>query len=218
MKKLAISSAAILGEKKAAKVKQRGDRASRIPELIEASINVFASVGYGGYSINRVAADVGVRLSTLQHYFPTREKLLQATIREMYRRYVERYANLGTNKLQSPEARLDALIDEFFDEILIGPSNVSQFVLESWTLAEHEPYVSELVREGNKQFQQIWLNLIATINPSLSEKECSIRASLIEAHAQGLMVFCRRGGPGLPDSEALRHATKVVWRALSKAA
>lgn len=143
--------------------------------------------------------------------------MLTATIREMYGRYIERYAKLSSNKLQSPEDRLNTIIDEFFDEVLAASSNVTPFVLECWTLAEHDPSVKELVGEGNKQFQQIWHDLIAAINPSLPAEECAIRATLIEAHAQGLMIFCRRGGPGLPDQEALRQATKVLWRAMSKA-
>ncbi len=217
MDKLVFTSADLSGDPGSTRPRQRGNRASRIPELIEASIRVFAREGYGGYSINRVAAEVGIRLSTLQHYFATRDQLLIATIREVYGRYIDRYTRLGANKLQAPEERLNTIIDEFFDHILVVDSDVTPFVLECWTLAEHDPAVAELVGEGNKQFQQIWLDLIAAINPSLPEQECAIRATLIEAHAQGLMALCRRGGPGLPEWQTLRHSTKALWRAMSHA-
>ncbi|CAG2150687.1 HTH-type transcriptional regulator BetI [Cupriavidus yeoncheonensis] len=218
MDKLEFTSADLHGAGDARRAKPRGNRSSRIPELIEASIRVFARDGYGGYSINRVAAEVGVRLSTLQHYFGTRDQLLVATIREVYGRYIDRYARLGANKLQPPEARLNTIIDEFFDDILVVDADVTPFVLECWALAEHDPAIAELVGAGNKQFQQIWLDLIAEINPALPEQECAIRASLIEAHAQGLMALCRRGGPDLPERQTLRHATKALWRAMSHAA
>ncbi|AQV99308.1 hypothetical protein BJN34_36135 (plasmid) [Cupriavidus necator] len=217
MEKLIFTSADLQGTAGGAHARRRGNRATRVPELIEASIRVFAREGYGGYSINRVAADVGVRLSTLQHYFVNRDALLIATIREVYGRYIDRYSRLGTNRLQSPEARLITIIDEFFDDILVVDSDVTPFVLECWALAEHDAGVAELVGEGNKQFQQIWLDLIAAINPSLPRQECAIRATLIEAHAQGLMALCRRGGPGLPERETLRQSTKALWRAMSHA-
>lgn len=225
MKKLAITSADILGKVRekpgAVKERVRGNKASRIPEILEASIDVFASEGYVGYSANRVAQAVGIRLSTLQHYFGTREQLLHATIRESYSRYVERYSKLSENKLKTPEARLDAVIDDFFDDVLVDAtqpkSSMAAFCLDVWTLAERDRGVSELVVEGNKQLCQIWIDLIEAINPKLSAEECAMRGTLIMAHVQGLIVFCRRSGPSVPEREALRRATKGVWRALGNA-
>lgn len=220
-----ITSADIQGKERdkptETKVRLRGNKASRIPEILEASIDVFASEGYAGYSANRVAQAVGLRLSTLQHYFGTRDQLLHATIRESYSRYIERYSKLSRNKLRTPEARLDALIDDFFDDVLVDASqpksSVAAFCLDIWTLAERDKGVSELVVEGNKQLCQIWIDLIAAINPNLSAEECTMRGTLIMAHVQGLIVFCRRSGPSVPERDALRRATKGVWRALSNA-
>lgn len=199
------------------RVKRRGNRASRVPEIIRVSTSVLAEWGASGYSINRVAAEAGIRLSTLQHYFGTREQLLQATIRDIYSRYVDSYVQLCSDDTKSPEKRLDAVADLIFDDLLVGNSDVSAFVLECWALAEREPRIREMVEEGSKQFQKIWCGLIAEMNPNLSHAECVVRATLIETHAEGLMVFCKRSRPTGRDLNALRRATKATWQGLGRA-
>src|SRR5260370_37766362 len=93
----------------AAPARRRGNRESRVPEIIDVSINVLIAAGYTGYTINRVANDAGIRLSTLQHYFSTREALLRGTIDEVARRDFERCPGLAADRSRPPLARLQAI-------------------------------------------------------------------------------------------------------------
>ena len=197
--------------------KQRGNRTTRVPEILEVAIRVFALEGNAGFTQRRVAADAGVRLSTLQHYFGSRESLLQSTIEEMGRRYIGRFQLLADDVRQSPETRLETLLDETF-VALTGPDNVvSPFALEVWCLAEHQASTRDLMVEVSGEFQAIFSKLVAEINPALAPEECRLRGALIYSHWQGLIVFLRRSGRNAPDPVAFRTATKVVWKALSNA-
>jgi AcrR family transcriptional regulator len=202
---------------KDAKSAQRGRRETRVPEILEAAIRVFATEGNSGFTQRRVAAAADVRLATLQHYFGSRDSLLQATIEELAKRYLSRFRQIAEDTSRAPEARLEALLDETFD-VLTGPDNVvSPFALEVWCLAEHHEAVRDMMVDVSGDFQSLFSGIVAQMNPKLGESECHIRGALIYSHWQGLIVFLRRAGQNTPNLAAFRRATRVVWNALSTA-
>lgn len=217
MKDLTISSAD-LGNMAADTPRRRGNRSTRVPAIIEVAIEVFASEGNAGFTQRRIASDAGIRLRTLQHYFSTREELLRATIEAFTNRYFEHYQTIAQDKARPAEARLDVIVDEAFSVLTApGGNRVCAFVLESWSLAEHEPSLHAVLAKSTADFQDLLANLIAQINPSLSSGECTLRGALLLSHLQGLVVFLRRSESNTLHPDSFRHAMKVVWRALSKA-
>jgi AcrR family transcriptional regulator len=217
MKDLKISSADLGSQETDTAPKRRGNRTTRVPEILETAIKVFAAEGNAGFTQRRVAADSGIRLATLQHYFGSRELLLHSTIEELAKRYLQRYRLLATDKNMAPEARLEAILDETFAALTDPENVVSSFALECWCLAEHMESVSELMVHVSGEFQDIFSELVAAINTELPQEECRLRASLIYSHWQGLIVFLRRAKQNAPEPAPFRAATKVVWKALSKA-
>ncbi|MGF6919764.1 TetR/AcrR family transcriptional regulator [Paraburkholderia sp. 40] len=217
MKDITITSAQMLGTDSATELKHRGNRVTRVPEIIEVSMHVFATLGNAGFTQRKVASDAGIRLSTLQHYFGTREDLLRATLKAMADRYIELFRALAKDKLLSPEARLDAIMDETFAGIMAPDARTAAFALEHWSLAEREDFARKLSAEITAEFQDIFAGLVAKINPALTSGECALRGALLVSQLQGLLVFLRRAGDNAPDPNAFLAAAKVVWKALSKA-
>ena len=217
MKDLNISSAELANIAESGP-KRRGNRSTRVPAIIEVAIEVFAREGNSGFTLRRIAGDAGIRLRTLQHYFGTREELLRATIEAFNDRYFEHYQAIAQDTARPAEARLDVFVDEAFSVLTApGGNHVCAFVLESWSLAEHEPSVHALLTKSTADFQDLLATLIQQINPSLSPDECTLRGALLLSHLQGIVVFLRRSATNAPNADAFRHALKVVWRALSKA-
>ncbi|WP_342959013.1 TetR/AcrR family transcriptional regulator [Paraburkholderia azotifigens] len=214
---MSITSEEINGKHAGPVSKQRGNRTTRVPEILEVAIRVFAREGNAGFTQRRVAADAGVRLSTLQHYFGSRESLLQSTIEEMGKRYLQRFRLLANDPQRTPEGRLEALLDETFDALTGSDNVISPFALEVWCLAEHQSSVRDLMVQVSGDFQEVFGRVVAEINPALAHSECRLRGALIYSHWQGLIVFMRRSGQNAPDVVAFRSATKVVWKALSNA-
>ncbi|AUT64492.1 TetR/AcrR family transcriptional regulator [Paraburkholderia terrae] len=195
---------------------QRGRRETRVPEILEAAIRVFASEGNGGFTQRGVASAANIRLATLQHYFGSRDSLLKATIEELAQRYLSRFHELAEDNRLSPEARLHALLDETFNALTRSENLISPFALECWCLAEHHDAVRDLMEEVSEKFQALFSVLVAQINPELPNDECRIRGALIYSHWQGLIVFMRRSGRNAPDAAAFRRATEILWNALGK--
>lgn len=217
MKELKISSAEIRGLEPMPEPTRRGNRQTRVPEILEVAIRVFAAEGGSGFTQRRVASEAGIRLSTLQHYFGTREELLKSTIEEVAKRYVTEYREIARDKTRPPEARLDRIVDNVFSNLASTDSPVGAFALHVWSLAEHERFAHEMLEEVQREFIELFAGLVAKLNPSLPSSECTLRGGMIDAHMLGLIVFVRRGGDIGPDRESLRVATKAVWKALSLA-
>lgn len=217
MKDISLSSAELGGQDPQAPVRQRGNRSTRVPEILEAAIRVFASEGNVGFTLRRVAAEAEVRLRTLQHYFGSRDALLLSTIEEVARRYLKQYLSLSRDTALSPAARLEAILDDAFDALTDTNNVVSPFAFECWCLAEHQPAVRELMTKVSKEFQALFSGLVAQINEALPVEECRLRGALLYSHWEGLIVFLRRSGSTGFDVAAFRTATKVVWKAMSTA-
>ena len=216
MKKLTITSAAIFDPQTEAPLRRRGNRESRVPEIIDVSIDVLIAAGYAEYSINRVANDAGIRLSTLQHYFSTREALLRATLEAIAKRHLERFRGLAENRNRSPQARLEAIADDAFAQF--SKAGLPAGIFESWGLALHEPFARDVVIEIHKQFTMLFAKLVGEINPQLSTEEQELRGALILSSCQGLIVFLRWSQNNPSQLQAFRKAIKVVWSGLGNAA
>lgn len=219
MKNLKITSSEILGVSPASAPApaRRGNRVTRIPEILDVAFKVFATEGYIGFTQRRIADAAGIRLGTLQHYFGTREELLRRTITELANRHIAEYQALAKNTSDSPTERLENIVDRVFN-LLQGPEkNTGLFALHCWSLAEHEPFVADLMSESQGKLIDLFTGLIGKINPQLPSGECALRATLIVSHMQGLIVIIRRRSDSDTDWDALRVATKAVWKALSTA-
>jgi TetR/AcrR family transcriptional repressor of nem operon len=65
--------------------------------IMEAAERRMQLGGFGGFSFREIAADVGIKSSSVHHHFPTKEKLAAAVIR----RWAERTAELVDREMQS---------------------------------------------------------------------------------------------------------------------
>ncbi|MBN3788529.1 TetR/AcrR family transcriptional regulator [Burkholderia sp. Ac-20353] len=216
MKEMTIRTGEVLASTERAPAR-RGNRTTRVPAILEVAINVFATLGNTGFTQRRIASEAGIQLRTLQHYFSTREELLRATMEEMTRRYVERYVAIARDKRRSPEASLDALVDETFEVLTAPGTNVSAFAFECWSLAEHETFARDLMAKVTGELQEMFVELVAKISPTLTVVECTLRGAQLVSQLYGLVAFIRRAGDNCPDLVAFRQVTKLVWKALGKA-
>jgi AcrR family transcriptional regulator len=215
MKRFSLSSAALSGPDEAEPPKRRGNRHSRVPQILDVSIKVLTDAGYGGYTINRVANDAGIRLSTLQHYFANREILLRATLEEIGKRYFDRLRALADHHGRTPEERLAAIVDDAYTEL--SKPGFAAPILEAWGLALHETYAHDVVAGVQKEFQALLANLVGQINPSLSIEERDMRGALLTSSLQGLTVFLRWTEYSTARRQEFRKTMKVVWKGLSGA-
>jgi AcrR family transcriptional regulator len=214
MKALRITSSEILGTDGKTHARPRGNRKTRIPEILGVSIEVLAREGYAAFSTRRVATEAGIHLSTLQHYFPTREELLRSTVQQVIGTYLERFRPVTDSAHLPPEARFDALMDFFFAEF--SKPEVAAFWTEVWAMGRHETFARDAEADGYRRSKQHFADLIAEINPDLTPHECAVRGAMINLQMEGVISLVRRFSKNAPDQEALLVAAKAVCKALTK--
>lgn len=214
MKPLAIDSATLMGSQELATPQQR-KRESRLQAILETAQLVFRRDGYAAFTLRRVAAEAGLQLGTLQHYFPSRELLLRTMLVQTIKGYNDDYDRVA--KSDAPvERRVQAIIEQVLREV--QDESDRAFLLEMSALATHEHFAAEALVESHRQYLGMWSRLIGEMNPGLGVDECRMRALLVAAQLEGLMPFLQVGAPGaVPDSKALSHAVRVVALSLSSA-
>ncbi|WP_454740262.1 TetR/AcrR family transcriptional regulator [Cupriavidus necator] len=215
MKNLRLTSHDLTGRAVPDEPAKRGNRQTRTPEILAIAARLFAREGYAAFTTRRVAAEAGLRLSTLQHYFPTRDALLHATIESLVERYHGRFRATSEDATLAPEARLDALLDFIFDAF-VDPDTAA-FWVEVWAMARHEPVATPLDIRAYEDGTRYLEGLIAQMTPSLSEEECAIRARLISVQIEGLLALVRRYRHDLPHRDAFLTALRQVCRAVARA-
>lgn len=76
---------------------EQGTLGGKRQALILAAFARIASDGFEGLRTRDVAADVGINISTLHYYFPTKEDLIRATAQHMFQRFFDTLAAAGSS-------------------------------------------------------------------------------------------------------------------------
>ena len=160
------------------------ETASRI---LETAFEILRTEGYERFSLQGIAKRLGRRLSNVQYYFRTREDLIRAVIQRVEQIYDRRYEEMLKQAENSPEGRFRAAIEFNFDDS--GNIDTRHFFIQLWPLlSTADNYSGELMRRLYiSQLQQL-AERIKELDPGIYENEALIRAEMIAAMFEGLMV------------------------------
>ena len=180
---MSITTAAPRG--KASQTTGRG--LARVGEILAAAHAVFVAEGYGGFSMRSVAARVGVSLSTIQHYYPSKELLVEAMLLESAARYQRAIDAIVKGMPQA--SRLDQFMAamEMFLAEMKRPA-VADGLVQMWAAARVDAHAAQTVARIQKRERKTVKNLIGGIRPTANDRDCDARAALIVAQIEGLVL------------------------------
>ena len=160
----------------------------RINEILEAARHLLASEGYAGLSMRKVASEVGISLSNVQHYFQSKDLLMEAVLLMTMNQFQEKLDHITNVMQQQPRIeQLNSAITMFLEE-LSNPVTYGMF-FEIWALAARHPFASALMDKMIARERKAIFKLIQGLNPAISDEEYKLRATLIVAQVEGLMLF-----------------------------
>ena len=160
----------------------------RAQDILDAARSLLATEGYAGLSMRRVAQSAGMSLSNVQHYYASRDLLLEAVLLTTMDAFQARMDELGAAmRGRSQLDRFLSTVDMFLDE-LTDPVTHALF-FEIWALASRNPFASSLMDKMLGRERKTVYNLIRGLNPALSDEETMQRAILVVAQVEGLMLF-----------------------------
>jgi len=181
----------------------------RAHDILQVARRLLAQEGYAGLTMRRVAQDADMSLSNLQHYYGSKEQLLEAlllTTMDEFQAKMDRISEAMTGRPQVE--RFLTTVDMFLDEITEPTMHAIFF--EIWALASRHPFASSLMGKMMGRERKAVHGLIRGLNPAIGDEETMERAVLIVAQIQGLMLF-RLDRDARPEQfEAVRASLRKV--------
>jgi AcrR family transcriptional regulator len=193
-----------------------GKGQERAHAILEAAREIFAHEGYAGLSMRGVAGRLGISLSNLQHYYPSKDALVEALLLHMLDGYKAAVDRITRSMAQcSPLERFRAAIDIFVAEA--GNPLTAGVFIEIWALARRNAFAASTAGVVQARQRKQIVHLIAGLLPHASKAELKTRAALFIVHLEGLIrsVSC------LPVDDAgaaaLKEAARKSFEALATA-
>jgi AcrR family transcriptional regulator len=186
----------------------------RALDILHAARALLAAEGYAGLSMRRVAADVGISLSNVQHYYKSRDALLEALLlytMDLFQKKMDGIAAAMTGA--SPIDRFLSTCDMFLEEITDPVTHAIFF--ELWALASRNAFASGLMDKMLARERKTIFNMIRGLNPAIDDQEYMQRAVLMVAQIEGLMLFRLNKAERHDQFMAVRASVRKVLTTLA---
>ncbi|MCQ8896305.1 TetR/AcrR family transcriptional regulator [Limnobacter humi] len=157
----------------------------RVQAILDAARQLLATEGYAGLTMRAVASEVGVSLSTVQHYFNNKEVLIQAVLTYVMDSYQAVVADLMNSLSQQSQFERFMVI---MDMVLVETRRPETYgiLTEICALANRLPFAGRLMETVFAREQKEIFRLIYGIEPTLTAQECKQRAAVMVALIHGL--------------------------------
>jgi len=174
----------------------------RRADLVQAAIRCLAEGGMAAFKMERIAAEAGVSLGLLPHYFKSKAELLAEVYRAaLYDDVNRKIADLENKDAVGPAAeRLCRVMDAIIDPDYLKPSN-----LTVWLALWGEIVVNPELRLAHRTLYRSYLKSLAALIGEVAEhRQRSVNATEIARSLQALIdgLFLERA----LDRQAVSHA------------
>lgn len=186
----------------------------RALDILHAARSLLAAEGYAGLSMRRVAAEVGISLSNVQHYYQSKDALLEALL--LYTMDLFQKKMDGISAAMTSASRIDQFLstcDMFLEEITDPVTHAIFF--ELWALASRNAFASRLMDKMLARERKAIFNLIRGLNPDIGDEEYMQRAILMVAQIEGLMLFRLNKAERREQFMAVRASVRKVLATLA---
>jgi AcrR family transcriptional regulator len=160
----------------------------RALDILHAARGLLAAEGYAGLSMRKVAAEVGMSLSNVQHYYGSKDALLEALLLYTMDLFQKKMDSISAAMTHA--TRIDSFLstcDMFLEEITDPVTHAIFF--ELWALASRNDFASRLMDKMLARERKAIFHLIRGLNPAIGDEETMQRAILMVAQIEGLMLF-----------------------------
>jgi TetR/AcrR family transcriptional regulator, transcriptional repressor of bet genes len=174
----------------------------RRADLVQAAIRCLAEGGMTAFKMERIAAEAGVSLGLLPHYFKSKTELLTEVYRAaLYDDANRKIADLEDKDAVGPAAeRLCRIVDAVIDPDYLKPAN-----LTVWLALWGEIVVNPELRLAHRTLYRSYLkSLAALIGEVAGQRQRAVNATEIARSLQALIdgLFLERA----LDRQAVSHA------------
>jgi len=156
-----------------AKVLAPTRRRSRRAEILEIAVELFATRGYHGVSMDDIGAAAGVTGPALYHHFAGKEAMLAAALNPVSENLLAGGRARVADHADDPAAALVALVDFHVDFALANPAVIALHLHELDRLPE-EP--RREIRRLQRLYVEVWVAALTALRAELAAAEARILA------------------------------------------
>lgn len=159
----------------------------RVAVILDAAKHIVVSEGFANLSYRNIAKGAGIAVGNVNYYYPSKDDLMVDLANFIFDRWDERF------KKRVPAAmKGDREIFMFSIEFMIRENKRERTVsllMEMWAMANHSPSVSKML-DAFYGKMRAWLSeMIVRVRPDLASDVVVMRAALIIAQIEGLMIL-----------------------------
>ncbi len=188
---------------------------ARIEEILDAARHVLAQEGYAEFSLRRVARQVNIRLSTLQHYFPSRDDLFRAVVERTVAAYDAAYVRQSAEWGKTARSKLAGMVRYLLDDL--RHPDTAGFFVEFWARGMRDPGAGRLLQQAYRHHRDRIRIAMAPLNPSMSGRTAELRALLVAALIEGMTIFIGGQPASDPSLDGLEEeVTRWILRMASE--
>lgn len=159
----------------------------RAAAIVEAATHLFIADGFSGLSMRKVAMELGISLSHVQHYYKSKEDLVEALLYRILDRYRWMVVEIQQSLIdQSSFEQFCAAIDLFLSDVT--QQEFAAVFCEIWALSTRQVFAAELLEKIQLRERKQLRALIKPLLPQVSSEELNLRANLMLLSIDGLVV------------------------------
>jgi AcrR family transcriptional regulator len=175
----------------------------RVDEILDAAAGILVEEGYAELSTRKIAARVGIRLSNVQYYFPSKQDLLQALVERSIKDYYDTLQARIAKGSKSPKAQLLYSIDYVLASH--ARPDVGTLFKELWALAAHDADAARVMDAFYERWRSMAADTVQQLNPKLTRRRAERRAVLIIGMVDGHVLLT---GKDSAEPAALKNIAK----------
>jgi AcrR family transcriptional regulator len=156
----------------------------RVNLILDVSEKLLLSKGYEALTTNAVAAEAGISIGSLYHFFADKVAILEALIT----RYNEAYVEALTKVHQDKSVKLESYVENLLETLTTFSEGRPGFILAfSHALTASEKF-EEMERQGTTRITSMMATYYRQRNPKLSEKKATLVAWTTLTMAEGFLL------------------------------
>jgi AcrR family transcriptional regulator len=173
-------------------------------KLLDAAREVLIRDGSAAFSMRNVAQETQLRLATVQYYFPTRDDLVRAMMRDTETRYRAAHEKCLAGVPARPLERFKAILRFYLKDV--ADPVTRRWIIQMWALLNAlDAKSGTLLDEFYDMDISGLTTFIAELCPDTPAAEIRRRAALLAAMLEGMVVV--RGGHSHSPAELKRLFT-----------
>jgi len=159
-------------------------------EILEATRVLLSEKGYDKLSLRKIAANTGIHLKTLQHYFPTKEILIKSTLEYVLSLYDKKVQEISSHS-SDPEKNFKNYVKYLIEDT--KNIQTAGFFYQLWAMSHVDEKTNNIMNKMYLDHTNNIENLIEALNPDMGDHMRKQRAVMISALIEGMMLFVGYG-------------------------